>query len=93
MSEFGLVWLLFFVSQFRTKFIASTLEYLKWTLLALCPDGEMMQYFLVNPIYPISKNESSITPADESAHCSQVWLLFLRGQSIAKPCAEYQGLD
>lgn len=35
----------------------------------------------------------SITPADESAHCSQVWLLFLRGQSIAKPCAEYQGLD
>lgn len=37
-------------------------------------------------------SQSSITPADESANYSQVWLLF-RGQSIAKPCAEYQGLD
>lgn len=33
-------------------------------------------------------SQSSITPADESAYYSQVWLLFLRGQSIAKPCAE-----
>lgn len=83
-----------FFQQQRAKFITSTLTCLKWTLLALCPDEEMMQYFPVNPLYPITrKRRSSITSADESASRSQVWLLFLGGQSTAKACAEYQGLD